>query len=124
MSQAQPAISAGARVRVMQTDSMILKKLAGLTGAVVGTDAGGGCVVRFDNGRPPALVPISCLMPLSKVRKTYTTQVACPRCRTQQNDRGRDAQYRCHNCGALFDSDPDEGGDYSNDPTKRVERGG
>lgn len=34
-------------------------------------------------------------------------------------DRG---EFYCSHCGTQFDDDPDEGGDYSADPSKRLER--
>lgn len=47
----------------------------------------------------------------------------CPRCGDnrlvfEDDDRG----LWCNYCKIAFDNDPDEGGDYSNDPTKRLER--
>jgi len=30
--------------------------------------------------------------------------------------------FRCGKCGAAWDSDPDEGGTYSDDPTRRIEQ--
>ena len=32
--------------------------------------------------------------------------------------------YHCTRCGAWFDDDPDEGGDFWADPSKRMERRG
>lgn len=29
--------------------------------------------------------------------------------------------FRCGRCGGLFEVDPDEGGDYSSDPSRRME---
>lgn len=30
--------------------------------------------------------------------------------------------FKCTACGAMFDGDPDEGGDYHSDPARRLER--
>ncbi len=45
----------------------------------------------------------------------------CPKCRrpTPKMDNGL---YFCTWCRCLFDDDPDEGGSYLNDPTRRIER--
>ena len=51
------------------------------------------------------------------------TTVKCPRCGKQQPQRGEHAIYRCDGCQAMFDGDPDEGGDFSNfNPAARLER--
>ncbi len=47
----------------------------------------------------------------------------CPRCGDnrlvfEDDDRG----LWCNYCKIAFDNNPNEGGDYSNDPTKRIER--
>lgn len=49
-------------------------------------------------------------------------QIRCPRCYEPQPRRLPSAIYRCPNCGGQFDDDPDEGGDYFDDPAKRLER--
>lgn len=49
-------------------------------------------------------------------------QVKCPKCGRKQPHLGSDAIYWCPNCRMQFDDDPDEGGDYSNNPTRRAER--
>ncbi len=46
----------------------------------------------------------------------------CPRCRDnslvfEDDERG----LWCHRCKVAFDNDPNEGGDFFNDPTKRIE---
>lgn len=49
--------------------------------------------------------------------------VRCPRCKRQQQRRLSDSIYRCDKCHAMFDDDPDEGGDWSNrNPALRIER--
>lgn len=49
--------------------------------------------------------------------------VACPKCRGRQPERGPDAIYYCDDCRCQFDSDPDEGGDYSDrDHSLRLQR--
>jgi ribosomal protein L37AE/L43A len=50
-----------------------------------------------------------------------TAVVACPKCKRTQPQRQKDSIYWCGNCRAQFDGDPDEGGDYFSDPTKRME---
>ena len=39
----------------------------------------------------------------------------------QVNSHGRD-EFFCGKCGGLFDSNPDEGGSYYSDPSKRLEK--
>ncbi len=34
----------------------------------------------------------------------------------------RDRNYFCTSCKIEFDDDPDEGGDWSQDPTRRIQR--
>jgi ribosomal protein L37AE/L43A len=46
----------------------------------------------------------------------------CPRCKRKNAERLEGGFLRCRACGAFFDDDPDEGGDYCADPTKRIER--
>jgi len=49
---------------------------------------------------------------------------ACPRCRTGKHVRPvRGDLFECTRCHAVFDEDPDEGGDYSDkNPSARLER--
>jgi ribosomal protein L37AE/L43A len=54
-------------------------------------------------------------MPQSQV------MIRCPRCNEPQPHRGPTALYRCDRCKAEFDSDLEEGGDYFNNPEKRLE---
>ena len=44
----------------------------------------------------------------------------CPRC----GRKGTTAQvgWYCHACKMYFDGDPDEGGDYFTDPSRRLEK--
>jgi ribosomal protein L37AE/L43A len=51
----------------------------------------------------------------------HTPSVACPGCGKRFPKRGPDAIYFCGKCRCQFDDDPDEGGDYSSDPSKRIE---
>ena len=47
----------------------------------------------------------------------------CPRCNSSRRvyaDFERD--FWCTSCHMGFDDNPDEGGDYSTDPTRRIER--
>ena len=50
----------------------------------------------------------------------------CPFCSSKKVavlEKGPRAMYRCCGCEALFDDEPDEGGDYSSkDPSRRMER--
>lgn len=52
--------------------------------------------------------------------------VACPQCGRRQPARSPHAVYRCdgqHGCGAMFDDDPQEGGDCDDrNPAARLER--
>ena len=48
--------------------------------------------------------------------------VRCPGCGGKQPRKLRDSIYWCDKCRCQFDDDPDEGGDYSWDPTRRLER--
>lgn len=55
--------------------------------------------------------------------KSTAPQVKCPACGRKQLDRGLTAIYYCDNCGGQFDSEPEEGGTYSNfNPASRLER--
>ncbi len=50
------------------------------------------------------------------------TKVACPKCGTKQQDRGKDVFYFCDKCRMQFDLESD-GGDYSDrNPAARLER--
>lgn len=48
----------------------------------------------------------------------------CPRCNRRKSVVQRlDGDYLCTHCSAMFDNDPDEGGDYSErNPAARLER--
>ena len=46
----------------------------------------------------------------------------CPQCGRVRAVKEFFDMFRCSSCGAEFDDDPDEGGDYLSDPTKRIER--
>jgi ribosomal protein L37AE/L43A len=50
--------------------------------------------------------------------------LACPRCGQRKRITALgDGTYLCASCGAWFDDDPDEGGEYSNrNPAARLER--
>ena len=50
-----------------------------------------------------------------------TRFVKCPRCGDRQNWRPN-AIYYCPRCRGQFDDAPDEGGDYSTDPSRRLEQ--
>lgn len=50
------------------------------------------------------------------------TKVACPMCGRKQPHMGAEAMYYCKPCGCYFDDDPDEGGTYSNNPSRRLEQ--
>ncbi len=54
--------------------------------------------------------------------KATNATVACPKCGRKQPFRTPDALYWCDNCRGQFDGDPDEGGTYCDDPSKRMER--
>ena len=47
----------------------------------------------------------------------------CPWCgrRNQIYPHG-EREYWCRRCNRVFDDDPDEGGDYYSDPSRRMER--
>ena len=53
--------------------------------------------------------------------KKPATKARCPRCNVPVAGNGS-GFYRCPKCLGTFDDDPDEGGDYSTDPSKRIER--
>lgn len=44
----------------------------------------------------------------------------CPRCRRHGVKQGE--LFWCVRCQALYDEDPSEGGDYSDNPSRRLER--
>lgn len=49
--------------------------------------------------------------------------IRCLRCGRTQPRRGPTAIYICEHCRAMFDDDPDEGGDFSDrNPAARLER--
>lgn len=47
---------------------------------------------------------------------------SCPRCKCNRVSRCTDGTLRCSKCGAWFDDDPDEGGDYGDRPEYRMQR--
>jgi ribosomal protein S27AE len=53
-----------------------------------------------------------------------TQKPACPKCgnRSQRSLLQIADTFKCGRCGAMYDSDPDEGGTYFTDPSKRLER--
>ena len=55
------------------------------------------------------------------MKKKATTTKPCPRCGKATTPHDRDMWW-CEACRALWDNDPDEGGDYSSDPSRRLER--
>ena len=57
-------------------------------------------------------------------KRDRTLEVGCPKCGRRQPFTHDDAEYYCPTCGMSFDNDPDEGGDYFNDPTKRLDKRG
>lgn len=51
------------------------------------------------------------------------TNPPCPVCRTARHVVSHDGDgFFCGKCRGMFDADPDEGGDYFSDPSKRLER--
>lgn len=49
--------------------------------------------------------------------------VVCPGCGGVQEKRiAGSSLYWCEKCQCQFDDDPDEGGDYADNPTRRIER--
>lgn len=57
------------------------------------------------------------------MKKPPGPTVRCPKCgRKQEDTGGSDALFYCKPCGGYFDRDGDDGGDYDDDPTKRLER--
>lgn len=49
--------------------------------------------------------------------------IRCPRCGTNKHVQVTGYNlYHCHQCHGAFDDDPDEGGDYGNNPSRRLER--
>lgn len=56
-------------------------------------------------------------------RDSKTPKVACPRCGKKQPEQNPNTIYFCSGCSGMFDSTPDEGGDYSSrNPAERLER--
>ncbi len=45
----------------------------------------------------------------------------CPKCKSNRRvyEEGH-RNLQCTTCGTIFDNDPDEGGDHSTDPTRRM----
>ena len=53
-----------------------------------------------------------------------TNVIPCPRCRSSKQVQPIGVSgdmFRCGRCGGLFDSEPDEGGSFFDDPSKRLE---
>lgn len=51
-----------------------------------------------------------------------TTKTRCPRC-DGKGSATPGGMFKCSRCGAFFDAEPDEGGDYSDrNPAARMER--
>lgn len=49
--------------------------------------------------------------------------VKCPQCGRIKAVQKAGAFYKCNGCGAVFDDEPEEGGDYSDrNPAARLER--
>jgi len=46
----------------------------------------------------------------------------CPRCGEKRASEIEAGLYRCANCDGMFDDDPDEGGDYGWEPSRRMQR--
>lgn len=47
----------------------------------------------------------------------------CPACGASKGAPHGHNRFKCRRCATLFDSDPEEGGDYdSRDPSKRLQR--
>jgi DNA-directed RNA polymerase subunit RPC12/RpoP len=46
----------------------------------------------------------------------------CPFCGSKKTYAEGHRNYFCMSCKRGFDDDPDEGGDYSTDPTRRMEQ--
>jgi hypothetical protein len=58
-------------------------------------------------------------------RNPTSVQVACPKCHRQQDARSNHSKhslYYCDFCRLQFDSNTQENGDFSDDPTKRIAR--
>lgn len=63
---------------------------------------------------------------MTKKRKRKQTQPPrtgprCPACNRRTLDTGPSDLYWCDHCRASFDLSGDDGGDYFDDPTKRLE---
>ena len=57
-----------------------------------------------------------------KKRKTpKRTGPKCPKC-GRRAPNGEGDTFWCDHCLMMFDDDPDEGGDYGTDPTRRMMR--
>lgn len=51
--------------------------------------------------------------------------LSCPKCGYRHRNAVQKVEtglYYCSRCHMMFDDDPDEGGDFCNDPSKRLER--
>lgn len=53
---------------------------------------------------------------------TNFAEIRCPFCGRWKSVRPQADTFFCTRCFKHFDNDPDEGGDYATDPTKRIER--
>lgn len=52
----------------------------------------------------------------------FQDDVRCPFCNHRKSVKQKADLYFCTKCFRQFDDDPEEGGDYFADPTKRLER--
>ena len=56
-----------------------------------------------------------------KAPMSECTDPKCPKCGTnRQTYPDGDNNWWCADCGICFDTNPDEGGDYSTDPTRTL----
>lgn len=46
----------------------------------------------------------------------------CPFCGSHRCELDGPRNYKCTDCGAVHDDAPHEGGDYSHDPTRRIQQ--
>lgn len=49
-----------------------------------------------------------------------TQKQRCPVCKSKKFTARSDGLFLCTGCGKLYDGDPNEGGDYFADPSKRM----
>jgi ribosomal protein L37AE/L43A len=45
---------------------------------------------------------------------------SCPKCGKTRPGLVKGGRYKCNRCHAIFDQQPNEGGDYHADPAKRM----